>query len=242
MKKNEYSFFLSYSRDADKGFIDSLVIKLESYGFRIWRDIEDVVLGKDIYTGLHQTLNNCKSWSGIITIIDETYLYKTWCIKELDYAVENNIPIYPVLLHITKKDIPRKYHELKRLNLCTITKNTDLNYAIYKVILRFLSDYLETVQFNNILSQSLILDNLVNSFKYSNKNNESIVFKCDNIAMCINYLLKEKNYCFGNHEIIIYNLIHNSVRDYYITSCMDRLQIRIIVKATDCLLYRYYYS
>lgn len=242
MNNNTFNFFLSYSRDADKNVINELVSTLESFGFSIWRDKEEVILGHDIYNGLYQTLNECKLWNGMITIIDNTYLTKDWCLKEFSYAIENDIPIYPILLFLTKQELPMQYEKLKKLNLCTIKNIADLDYAVYKIIIRFLTDYLSNVQFSNMFSQNLILDNLVASFNNGNRNTESIIFNCDNIAMCINYLLTDKKLYFGHNELIIYHLIHDAVKKYYITGSIDRLQIKIITKATDCLLYKYYYS
>lgn len=242
MNNNMFNFFLSYSRDVDKNIIEELVGILESWGFTIWRDKEEVVLGYDIYKGLYDTLNACRSWNGMLAIIDNTYLTKDWCLKELDFAIENDIPIYPILLFLSKSDLPMQYEKLKRLNLCTIKTIADLDYATYKIVNRFLTDYLSKVQFSNMLLPHSILDNLVDSFNHGNRNVEGIIFNCDNIAMCINYLLIDKELCLGHNELILYNLIHDAVREYYISGNISRLQIRIITKATDCLLYKYYYS
>lgn len=242
MDNKKFNFFLSYSRDADMEIIDKLKSILESFGFSIWYDKEEVILGHDIYNDLYSILNECKSWNGILTIIDKTYLTKDWCLRELDYAIENNLKIYPILLFLTKQELPSKYKKLKNINLCTIRRTADLNYAVYKIIYRFLTDYLSTAKYNNAFISNLILDELVFSYRTGNKNDESIIFRCDNIAMCINYLLNNSNLRFDQDESIIFTLIHDIVKKYYILGKTNKLQIKIITKATDCLLTKYYSS
>lgn len=234
-----YNFFLSYSRDANIEIIENYIHCLELYGFKVWYDKVDVILGKNINDELHNILCQCKHWNGIILFFDKTYFMKEWCLKELDYSINNNLILYPILLNISKKDIPLEYKELNDLNLCTIRTKNDIQYAIYKTLYL----YIKTIcppTVNYKLTNHLTFQHLVKTFMQQNQQDKNILFTCDNIALCIKYLLRESNNLLSNDVKILYNIIHLLTQKFYIEGIATRFQIRVVVAATQILINSYY--
>ena len=185
-------------------------------------------------------MKQCENWNGMILFIDDTYLKKEWCIRELDYAIENNIKLFPILFKITKDDIPDRYEILKELNLCTIRRDSDIDYALSKVIYRYLDEYSVTKKEKDYVQNNPILKQLVYEFLMKNQNCSSILFMCDNIAVCINYLINEENELWDSNEKIIYNIVHLIVKNYYIQGTVDRFRKRIAIKAVNILISIYF--
>lgn len=231
-----YNFFISYSRNADKETIEQYIAILEYYGFKVWYDKVDVVLSKNINSELYNTLSLCKMWDGMILFLDKTYFRKEWCLKELEYALNNNIIIYPILLNITKKDIPQKYKELNELNLCTIKSSDDINYAIYKTLTLFLNTKTNTIVKTRNSFQNNILKHLILDFENKNQQTNEIIFVCDNIALCLKYLILDKYKALDENTKILYNIIHLMTKCYYLQENISRFQIRIVVSATKLLI------
>jgi len=110
----QYDFFISYSKNIYDNFVKDFVIKLKSYGINLWLDQIDVHLGDEILSNLINILDSFKKANyGVIIIFDSSFFVKKWCIKELEYIVQNNISFFPILFHMEKKDIPEKYKFLK---------------------------------------------------------------------------------------------------------------------------------
>ncbi len=231
-----YNFFFSYSRNINNDIIEQYITSLEEYGFKFWYDKVDVVLGKNINDELYKVLDACEYWNGMILFMDNSYFNKEWCIKELEYALGNNITVYPILIGISKQDIPDKYEVLKKHNLCTIRVKDDIKYAIQKTLFLFLNtiNVAEEKQLN--LKQHLTLKQLVTDFKNANQQTSHILFICDNIALCLRYILIENNVTIDETIKILYSVIHLITKRYYIDGEASRFQIRIVVKATELLL------
>lgn len=240
MYKRTYNFFLSYSRDIASDILEKTIYELEQFGFLLWYDKVDVVLGNNINIGLYDVLEQCENWNGMILFIDDTYLKKEWCIRELDYAIENNIKLFPILFKITKDDIPDRYEILKELNLCTIRRDSDIDYALSKIIYRYLDEYPVTKKEKDYVQNNPILKQLVYEFSMKNQNCSNILFMCDNIAVCINYLINEENELWDSNEKIIYNIVHLIVKNYYIQGTVDRFRKRIAIKAVNILISIYF--
>ena len=69
-----------------------------------------------------------------------------------------------------------------------------------------------------------------------NQQDKNILFTCDNIALCIRYLLSECNNMLSNDAKFLYNIIHSLTRKYYVEGITTRFQIRIVVTATQTLI------
>ncbi len=231
-----YNFFFSYSRKINKDIIEQYITSLEEYGFKFWYDKVDVVLGKNINDELYNVLAACEHWSGIVLFMDDSYFNKEWCTKELEYALGNNITVYPILIGISKQDIPDKYEVLKNHNLCTIRVKDDIQYAVQKTLFLFLSTVNVPAEKPLDAKQHQTLNRLVTDFKNANWQTPHILFICDNIALCLRYILLENDLIIDETIKILYSVIHLTTKKYYIDSEVSRFQIRIVVKATNLLL------
>lgn len=231
-----YNFFFSYSRSINNDIIEQYITSLEDYGFKFWYDKIDVVLGKNINDELYKVLAACEHWSGMILFMDNSYFNKEWCTKELEYALGNNITVYPILIGISKQDIPGKYEVLKNHNLCTVRIKDDIQYAIQKTLFLFLSTINVPIEKTLDVKQYPTLNQLVTDFKNANQQTSHILFICDNIALCLRYILIEKNSIIDETIKILYSVIHLTTKRYYIDGEVSRFQIRIVVKATKLLL------
>lgn len=240
MYTSTYNFFFSYSRNIASDILEKIIYELEQFGFLLWYDKVDVVIGNNINVGLYNVLKQCEHWNGMILFIDDTYLKKEWCIRELDYAIKNNIKLFPILFNIKKDDIPDKYEILKELNLCTICNERDIDYALSKIIYRYLDEYTIIKKEKAYIQNNPTLKQLAYEFSMKNHNCSNILFICDNIAVCINYLLSEENEFWDNNEKIIYNIVHLTVKKYYIQGNIDRFRKRIAIKAINILLSTYF--
>ncbi len=231
-----YNFFFSYSRNANKEIIEEYISSLENYGFKLWYDKVDVILGRNIYNELYKTLTRCKQWNGMIVFIDNTYFDKEWCLKELVFALENDIRLYPILIDITKKDIPDNFQTLKDMNLCTIRTEKDIQYAVCKTIYLYLDSVKPVHEKQIVFSKYSTLNLLMLHFKNSNQQSSRILFVCDNIALCIKYILNENKLILNEDFKLLFNIIHLTTKKYCTDGIITRFQIRLVVKATNLLL------
>ncbi len=231
-----FNFFISYSRDSNIEWVEQYISSLETYGFKIWYDKVDVILGKDIRIALDKTLVACQHWDGMILFLDSTYFSKDWCLKELEYALENKINIYPILLNISKQNVPIKYKRLKDLNLCTVKSKNDITYAICKTLYLYINTVDNTPRKLLDVSEHPILKRLIFDFQNQNQQISDIIFTCDNISLCIKYLLLNRYEALDNDIKILHNIIHQITKNCYIEGHIERFQLRIVVKATTLLI------
>lgn len=234
-----YNFFFSYSRDLRSSIINQFIVSLEQYGFKLWYDKLDVVLGTDINKELFKTLNECKEWDGIILFMDQSFFTKDWCLKELDFALSNNLTLYPILFNMTKDEIPSTYSKLSDLNLCTIRDNSHIEYAICKVLFRFIINLTDSVA-DHSFKDHPVLSHLYKEFTIANHESPGILFISDSIVLCLEYLLNENNLLPTDKEKILFRIIHSITKKHYLTGMTNSFFVRIAVQATEKLLaYRY---
>ena len=231
-----YNFFFSYSRNVNKEITEEYISSLESYGFKLWYDKVDVILGKNIYDELHKVLSMCKQWNGMILFIDNTYFNKKWCLQELTFALEHNITLYPILINITKNDIPADFEILKDINLCTIKTKQDIQYAINKTLFLYINSICPLYEKPKVISNHSTLNHLILDFKNSNQQNSSILFTCDNIALCLKCIFNERKMILSDDFKLLFNIIHLTTQKHYIDEKITRFHIRIVVEATNSLL------
>ncbi|WP_256702545.1 toll/interleukin-1 receptor domain-containing protein, partial [Paenibacillus sp. P32E] len=103
---------MSYSKESLVDIVIPLIKHLEKFGLKIWFYKDNITLGKNIHHELDQSLNMCKNWIGAITVIDDGYFKKDWCVKEFEYFLSNNIPIFPVTFF--KQTKLSEYNDLLR--------------------------------------------------------------------------------------------------------------------------------
>jgi hypothetical protein len=93
---NYKDLFLSYSREVESTkFVTKLKRKLESSGFSVWMDTEDIHTGSDWHSAVGDALQNCKA---LIVVITARYLTSEYCKKELYMASDEKKPVFPVVL------------------------------------------------------------------------------------------------------------------------------------------------
>ena len=88
--------FLSYSRvEESSEFATELKKALESTGYSVWMDMEDIRTGSDWHSAIGEALKSCKA---LIAIITGHYLTSDYCKKELYMASSEKKLIFPVVL------------------------------------------------------------------------------------------------------------------------------------------------
>ena len=93
--KNEIDFFISHSSETKQKIAIPITQILTNIGFDVWLDRKQISVGQHIYP---QIVDAIKLSAYCIAIIDDTFLQKTWPLKELQYfhkKSDNNIlPIF----------------------------------------------------------------------------------------------------------------------------------------------------
>lgn len=233
----KYDFFISYSRNIYIKFVKDFVTSLQKYELNIWLDKKDVYLGDNIIVNLFNTLDLFKAKTfGIIIILDKSYFKKAWCLKELDYVIENKISFFPILFHMEKKDIPSQYQTLNDYNMVTIRNiDDDKKLAINKI----LDIYIKKEIRKNIIIKTDIFSYLVNCYWYADKTNQSIIINADNIALYIKAWFNNQNYLLDMQTKIMINIIHYQLLDYYNGAKVTDFEIKIICHAVENLIKGY---
>ena len=211
-------------------------MSLQKYELNIWLDKKDVYLGDNIIVNLYNTLDLFKTKTlGIIVILDKSYFEKTWCIKELDYVIENNISFFPILFHMEKKEIPSQYKTLNNYNMVTIRNaSDDKKLAINKI----LDIYIKKEIRKNIIIKTDIFSYLINCYWYADKTNQTIIINADNIALYIKAWFNNQSYLLDMQTKIMINIIHYQLLDYYNGTKVTEFEIKIGECKIKCVSYR----
>lgn len=233
-----YNFFISYSRDSNIELLETLINRLETLGFEIWYDKYDVVMGKNIYSGLENILEESKKWDGAILVLDKSYFEKNWCKYELEYFLNNSIPIYPILYLMNKEEIISDYNILKSLNLCRIKDEKGIDYAINKIIWKYLNNFnASNVKDFKIEDSNSLLKKLIYDFKNNINNNcYSKIFICDSIALCIQYSFYIKEIHLPKNVKILISIIHTYKSNYLLKGYINAFETKIVIKCTELLM------
>lgn len=225
----QYNLFFSYSRSS-VDLAQKILIQLEKTGLVIWFDRYDVILGCEINDSLHKILKDVNNWLGMIVLVDNEYLYKDWCTTEVDYAISNNIPIFPIFYQYEKSDLPMKYAFFKELNIVTIRELSDVEYAYNKLLVAIIK---------KIKPEPLLFDHdndiFLEFIKHYNCllpcSFEKIIW-ADNIAHYIE-IVTDNN--IGHFNQILINIIHDKVSGYYISEKIVAYDRKIIQLAIEKL-------
>ena len=93
---SDKDIFLSYSRETEStDFVIKLKKNLESTGYSVWMDTEDIHTGSDWHSAIGAALQNCKAFIAVMT---SRYLVSEYCKKELFMASSEHKPIFPIVL------------------------------------------------------------------------------------------------------------------------------------------------
>ncbi|UZR94396.1 toll/interleukin-1 receptor domain-containing protein [Chondrinema litorale] len=134
MKTSFNDIFISYGRGSEnspgsKSFSIKLHQILESKGFDVWLDNEDIPHAVDYQKEINEGIKNTKNF---IFIISPHSVASVYCLKEVDLAVELNKRIIPIL-HITpeKKLLEDSLHPvIKKLNWVYFDEETQFDKSI----------------------------------------------------------------------------------------------------------------
>lgn len=224
----DYDLFFSYSR-SNLDVACNLIFRLEKYGLHIWFDRNDVLLGCEIENNIYRVLENAKAWMGMIALVDSEYLTKKWCTMELEYAISNNIYLFPVFINIEKKDLPPDFAFLTAYNIVTIRNSEGIEYAVDKLIDSIIE---RTNSLINIDTDKTILGDLVNSYKCLPRTNPNKIICADNI---VQYLEITHNKEFGHFERFLANVVHQKTKYLYSTDKVSLYDIKIACHAIEKL-------
>lgn len=133
---NKFDFFLSYSRDVSQLLINSFVQCCDHCNIKIWRDIDFITAGSSIVSTFDEILGNIKNTYGAIVLLDETYLEKTWCKKELSFFLQNKVNMYLFCYNYPLENIFLKEAALASFNIVCVNEEDLTNgYLITATIL-----------------------------------------------------------------------------------------------------------
>ncbi|MDJ0730018.1 MAG: TIR domain-containing protein [Crocosphaera sp.] len=96
MNQEFFDAFISYGRPDSKDFAIRLHKKLESQGYNIWLDQNDIPFGVDFPEEIKQGIAKSQNF---LFIISPHAIHSPYCKEEIDYAVQYNKRILP-LLHV----------------------------------------------------------------------------------------------------------------------------------------------
>ena len=91
---------ISYGRDDSKAFAAKLHQRLMAEGLEVWFDFEDIPLGVDFQSEINGGIEKAHN---VLFIISPSSVNSKYCLKEIEYALEHNKRIIP-LLHVEEID------------------------------------------------------------------------------------------------------------------------------------------
>lgn len=229
MHEKEFDLFLSYSRNSII-LAEKISNELEKYGLFVWFDRTDVILGSEIKYNLMYTLDAARHWLGIILLFDETYFSKEWCIHELELSLKNKITLFPILYGMEKATIPSKYSTLKDINMVTIRKQDDFDYAINKILSAIISKNPPTETVN---LHSEIFQTLVKSYNCLTRAESERVICADNIARFLECAIFDK---LTHYDLFLTKVIHNKCSKLFQLDSLSNYDIKVVCDANNMLL------
>ncbi|SEK28869.1 toll/interleukin-1 receptor domain-containing protein [Paenibacillus sp. OK003] len=211
---SKFDFFFSYSRSSYEGFSKHLIKDLSTYGIKLWVDIHNVPFGINVLEHLNEVLIETKESIGAILIISDSYFFKEWCQIEFQYFVNNNIPVFPILFQMTKKDIPMEYSFIKSLDRVTIHSINDdsYEYAINKILTVYIEK--NKKKYNLTKIENTIFESLINSY-IETQYKESNVISANNIGRYINYFYKTNKIVIPNFINVLINITEIKLQFYF---------------------------
>ncbi len=164
-KTSRISIFVSYGRKHSKDFATKLHDRLNTEGFNVWFDQNDIPLGVDFQDQIDAGIENSDNF---IFIISPHSVKSVYCLKEIVLAIECNKRIIP-LLHIEPSDCWDKMHPtIEKLNWIYFqdgVNDFDQSFKGLTDLMNLHSPYVK--KHTQILEQALIWDR--------NKRNPSIL-------------------------------------------------------------------
>ena len=229
MSRNYFDLFFSYSRNS-LDIADQLINELEMYGIRVWFDRTDVVMGSQIKNNLKNVIEMSHEWIGMLTLMDQGYFNKDWCITELKYAIEYKVKLLPILYKFEKNEIPSTFSFLRELNIVTIRNHEDITYAINKILDCIVMN-IDIV--NRVHNSNSIIKMLIMSYNnYAAIDNEKIICS-DNIAWYLEYLYGD---LLTHNERILIRIIHNKTKLLFQHGELTYFDYKLVFRTVEKIL------
>ncbi|MBQ6946063.1 MAG: toll/interleukin-1 receptor domain-containing protein [Ruminococcus sp.] len=146
MKNDNFDFFLSYSHSIELSEMIEIIDDFEECGIRIWIDFEHITAGTKISETFDYVLMKTRCWNGAIILIDSTYFNKSWCMKELNYFIDNSVPIFPFSYNYSIDEIVRQQSILNCYNIILLDKkiiNPSYSFTMLKHIMNYIVSNLD---------------------------------------------------------------------------------------------------
>lgn len=141
--KDKPDFFISHSKETKYTIAIPIMQALTNLGFNVWLDRRGILLGERIYTKIENAIeisNYC------IAIIDDTYLDRTWTIKELQlFFKKEGADILPIFVNLEKDTVYNKIPWLEGIAFEHMTEerfnlNTHMDILV-RILGRFYGEY-----------------------------------------------------------------------------------------------------
>ncbi len=235
--KDNFDFFISYSKEDIDEIVLPLIKKLTQFGLRLWYYKNEILLGEDIHISLDKSLDKTKNSIGAIVILNDHFIEKSWCMKELNFFIDNQIKIFP-LVNLKKLSI-EDYSTLKDLENEPIHiesenfKNIDI--IVNRILKVYISNATNDIELNLENKTNIMI--LYNDYLNTKDCNDNLldITKIHNISNCIycEYLkqsqhpskLLNKNSLLENTELHFNLLTLNKIIDLKFIGAMDKMAI-----------------
>lgn len=209
---DNFDFFLSYSHDIELSEMIKIIDNFEECGIRIWIDFEHITAGTKISETFDHILMKTRFWKGAIILIDSTYLNKSWCMKELNYFIDNRIPIFPFSYNYSIDEIVQQQSILNHYNIILLNKkiiSPSYSFTMLKHIMNYMVSNLDYYFDTKHLLQ---IDPILHELWFSFCQNESFkkgrstikILKASPISYWLNYKYCSNNKIQNNHIMQIF--------------------------------------
>lgn len=214
-----FDFFLSYSRDI-YDIATKIWETLDKNKINVWMDKYYVTAGSMITDTFDEILFNTQRSLGAIVIIDESYLIKDWCLKELYYFINHNIKIYPLSYKCENKKIFTAIPELCDCNIIPLEDLTDkftkYQNIVFHLVLSILFTNPELLVFDSIRTKEAnsILYEFGKNINNDNQTNFFYISVANSLANWIISLIYKHSCCidFNRNNFLDSKIFPSDIR------------------------------
>lgn len=167
--KYDFDFFISYSHDIKPEIIENLIFTFDIFNIKIWIDKNYLYAGTLLSETLDEVLAITNKKLGAIILIDKTYLFKEWCLKELDYFIKNNIKLFIFCIECYSDFIFHNKKELLGFNIISFDECITCNQYYDLIVTNILCGLLinkenSTINIEKVLCKDTVLFNLIQDY------------------------------------------------------------------------------
>lgn len=130
--------YLSYTHE-DKGYADLIEAELTERGHSTWRDTSQIETGMDWGEAIVEALDNAYA---VLILLSQQGLRSEWVQKELQFAIEHNIPI--VVVQVDECELPQRLTDVPLINLQRLREMQGIEQLnLYRQSMSTLIHYME---------------------------------------------------------------------------------------------------